>query len=164
MNHPQSCRPFADFAALVSSFAQEMNAWEQAFYKAWYAHLATCVHDAPADEAAAFSAKDRAIQQTHRERYATVFSTYCTPRKRSRGGPDAPLSAGIPTKYQGVERATFQAAELATPRRAEVTFLTDGPVVNHTFKFVVLRTKMGWRIDGFKYQFRGQQKWNVGIL
>lgn len=145
-------------------YAQAMNAWERDFEQEWSAHAATYTHGAPEHTMAAYRERDRAIQDHHRSIYRTIFQRYATDRARAHGGPDAPLSAGFPTKYAGIDAATPAVAEVKRKNRIEVTFDGLTPANPGRTRFVLLRMGEEWRIDSFAYQFAGEDTWRRGIL
>lgn len=150
--------------ALVLEFVRDMNSWERAFYKEWRQRLEGFDVSTPEDQRKSFQVDDENFTSNHQAIYASVFRRFCTQRKRSFGGPDIPRSAGMPTKYEGLDERTLLGVELKRPGRAEVTFQADGKVIDYKFLFVVLKASGEWRIDGYKYQFHGEAKWNIGNL
>jgi NTF2 fold immunity protein len=154
----------SELVQFVCAFTREMNEWERDFEAEWSEHEDTYVHNAPDDAMSAYRLRDQDIQAKYRARYVDVFTRYCAQRKRVYGGPEGPLSAGMPTKYQGVDESSYLSIEGKSASRSEVFFQTNGPVVDYKFLFVLLKKNGSWKIDGYKYQFRGSVKWESGIL
>lgn len=149
---------------LARNYALEMNAWEKAFEQEWRAHSDTYVHGASEEILAQYRERDEFIRDRHREIYRSIFQRYATEKTRKYGGPDAPPSAGFPTKYSGITSDTRADVEVKSKSRIEVTF--DGHTsVNDGFtRFIILRVGDEWRIDSFKYKFEDEEKWINGIL
>jgi hypothetical protein len=149
---------------LVCEFAQEMNSWESAFHTAWKEVFSEYVHGAPDEVMAIHQAKMDAVQSAFQLKYKEIFERYCTQRKRVYGGPESPRSARFPTKYAGVNEASFISTELPTKSRAEVTFQTNGQPVDYQFLFVLLRKGDKWLVDAYKEKCEGEAKWSSGLL
>ena len=149
---------------LARHYARDMNAWEQAFEQEWRAHSDTYVHGASEEIMAPYRERDEAIKNRHREMYRSIFQRYATEKTRKYGGPDAPLSAGFPTKYSGIKSDTKACVEVKSKSRIEVTFDGHTSVNDGLTRFIILRVGDEWRIDSFKYKFEDEEKWINGIL
>ncbi len=156
--------PQSTIRRLVLRFVEEMNEWERGFYDEWRPHLDSFDNAWTEELRNPHNARTSEIERKHGGIYREIFERSCTIKRRAYGGPDGPLSAGIPTKYEGVDEQALTSVDLKTSSRAEVFFQAKGEVVNYKFVFVVLKKSGDWRIDGYKYQFDGEDKWNVGIL
>ena len=149
---------------LARNYSLQMNAWEQAFEQEWRAHSDTYVHRASEEIMAQYRELDEAIRNRHREIYRSIFQRYVTAKTRKYGGPDAPLSAGFPTKYSGIKPDTRADVEIKSKSRIEVTFNGHTSVNDGLTRFIILRVGDEWRIDSFKYKFEDEEKWINGIL
>ncbi|CPR19052.1 NTF2 fold immunity protein [Brenneria goodwinii] len=159
----QPMEPF-DAQAFTLQFATLMNEWEAAFCAAWRAHGETYIHGAEEAIMAQYREKHEAIQRRYREQYREIFVRYCTDKVRKYGGPDGPMSAGMPTQYDGLNAETPCLCVQKNKNRIEVTWDIKTAILPRKIMFIILRRQQQWRIDSYKYQFTNETTWNNGIL
>lgn len=153
-----------DAKTFTLNFATEMNTWEEQFREAWQAHGETYIHGAAEDIMAKYRAADNAMHEKYRALYCDIFYRYCTDKERKYGGPHGPKSAGFPTKYNGVNATTACNVVQKNKNRIEVTWDITDTILPKKLLFVLLKQHQEWRIDSYKYQSQGNEKWDNGII
>lgn len=128
-----------DPVAVVVEFATAWNEWESSYDEAWD----------PSDD-------DDRVELKYRKAYEAIFKRYCL------GSPSKALSAGSPTKFAGIVTKKPLAIE-GTDRRKTLTFDAKGNPVVTGYRFVIVATPAGWRIE--RYAFKSlRDKWASGEI
>lgn len=92
-------------------------------------------------------------------RHAQILTDYCTRRKRAYVDGIAPFSK--PPTYYKVVAGSIENVEQVTKTRAHVdTMQLD----SQAYRFVVLKKKDGWRIDGVKWRFAPDGDWENTLI
>jgi NTF2 fold immunity protein len=131
----------ADAKSVVLRFAAAYTEWELAMAK---------------DEEN--SMDDPAMRQAH----AGIIASYCTPKKRAY--VDDCLSYSEPPTYSHVIEDNIMNAELISDTRAHIDISGDTSPLQTSHRFVVLRKKDGWQIDGVKWRVSDGDEWNNGLI
>ncbi|PWF24916.1 NTF2 fold immunity protein [Corticimicrobacter populi] len=153
-----------DAREFTLGFASEMDAWEDEFRDAWQENNKNYIHGAPEEIMARYRAADEAMHAKYRALYCDIFYRYCTDRERKYGGPHGPKSAGMPTKYNGIDADAPCQVVQKNKNRIEVTWDIRNTILPRKTLFVLVRRDQQWRIDSYKYLSDGNEKWDNGIL
>jgi hypothetical protein len=104
-------------------------------------------------------ARDEVAKTALRDRHAQILLDYCTTKKRSY--VDGILSYARPPAYSQITMDSIVHVEASGSSRMHVD---TGQLSSHAYRFVLLKKKDGWRIDGIKWRFVSDDVWENTLI
>ena len=120
----------------VLRFAKDWTAWEMEM----------------AEDAG--SMRNPKMKQAHAE----LVARHCTEKKRAY--VDGVLRYSKPPVYSEVLEGNICSVEITAKGRVHV----DVNMTDKFYRFVLLKTARGWRIDGVKWKISEKDKWSDGLI
>lgn len=106
-------------------------------------------------DAAADAFNDATLQRRH----AAILLAYCT--HKTRAYVDGIASVSKPPTYYKVTKKTIASVEEVTRSRI---YVDTTQLDFHAYRFVLLKKRDGWRIDGVKWRFRPDGEWENTLI